>query len=53
MKASNVKVKVYSNEEAQQEAQTLRGYGYRKASDCYWYEIWEKNGWTVEVERDF
>lgn len=52
MKA-DLNVKVYDEEEAQYHIGQLERYGYRRISTCYWYERWGKNGWIVEIERDF
>jgi hypothetical protein len=52
MKA-DVNVKAHDEEEAQYHIGQLKRYGYKRISNCYWYERWEKDNWVVEIERDF
>lgn len=40
--------------EAQNIIAELKNKGYRRISNCFWYEKWENsNGETATVERDF
>ena len=50
---SNLTIKEHSEMEAQEDIANLKRYGYKRISNCYWYERWEKDNWIVEIERDF
>ena len=52
MKA-NLTIKEHSEMEAQEDIANLKRYGYKRISNCYWYERYEKDNWIVEIERDF
>lgn len=50
---SEVRVKVYDEEEAQYEIRNLRKAGYVRVENCFWYEHWMKGSHLVILERDF
>ena len=45
---------VMKSEEAFQEmVRELRAEGFYRTANCYWYEVYSKDGEIVELERDF
>jgi hypothetical protein len=52
MKA-NVIVNAHTNEEAHYHENQLRRYGYKVIANCYWTMLFEKNGWVVQLNREF
>lgn len=50
---ANVITKVYDAEEAAYEIRSLKKLGYTRTSNCFWVETWEKDGYVVQLERDF
>lgn len=46
--------KIFTDEKsASREIGRLKKEGYKRVSNCYWYETWEKGKEKVEIERDF
>lgn len=52
MKEANVILKKLNNEQMSDEQYQLKKNGYKRIENCYWVEIWEKDGWTVQLERE-
>lgn len=53
MRKADLIVKVYSDDEYEEETSQLRRYGYKMTSNCYWYQRYEKDNWIVEIERNY
>ena len=49
----NVILNTRSEEEAQRHERQLKKNGYTLKANCYWTEIFEKDGWIVQLNRDF
>lgn len=46
--------KIFKDEESiSKEIWRLKKEGYKRVSNCYWYETWENGEKEVEIERDF
>lgn len=53
MKTITVKKHVANNDELSKLHGMLRTMGFKKTSDCYWFETWERSdGYAYEVIMD-
>lgn len=50
---TTVTVTVYDSTEAAYEIRNLKRLGYKRTSNAFWTEIWEKGTNTVVLVRDF
>ena len=53
MAKANLLLSAKTIEEADNYIYQLKSQGYNRVSNCYWYERYEKDGYIVEVERNF
>lgn len=46
--------KIFKDEESiSKEIWRLKKEGYKRISNCYWYETWKNGEKEIEIERDF
>lgn len=50
-KESDVIIRNLDSEEMAYHQAQLKKYGYTRILNAFWTEIWEKNGWEVQLER--